>query len=256
MKKITKLLLGILIITTTFALPAQAAINIGVTAYSSGNVIHLNSYFYPKSGSVTVSTPTQTQTPSSQTQTTTTSPHSTSIQTNTTGSNVISLRNILNQNYGTKTTTQTTTTTPNTNTTTPSPSTLPIITALTPDEQAMMDMVNQERINAGLQPLKVDLRLASVARAKANDMLVNNYFDHTSPTYGSPWAMMQQVGVNYKWAGENLAGNRSVSAAMAAFMQSPGHRANILDPRFTHIGIGISTGGPYGNYFVQEFAQE
>jgi len=119
-----------------------------------------------------------------------------------------------------------------------------------------VDMINQERLAAGLNPVKADLRLTAVGRAKANDMKVNNYFSHTSPTYGSPWAMMQQVGISVRWAGENISGNKSVAGSMAALMQSPGHRANILDPRFTHVGVGIAYGTAYGNLYVQEFLQQ
>lgn len=287
MKKFTQLLLATLIMSTTFALPAQAAINIGGPISYSGSVVRLSSYRFSDSGSVTQVTSNGSTHVIVPTQPSTTPSTSASVQTNINGSSVVSLKNILisynqpttptqpstssstltpTQSNPTKPattptnppstpTTQPTSTNPPTSTT-PTATNIPTVTALTPDEQSMVDSVNQERANAGLQPLKVDLRLASVARAKANDMLVNNYFDHTSPTYGSPWAMMQQVKINYKWAGENIAGNRSVAAAMAALMQSPGHRANILDPRFTHVGIGVATGGPYGNYFVQEFAQE
>lgn len=157
--------------------------------------------------------------------------------------------------------TTTTTTSPTVSSSTPPSTTpaipvIPTIAALTADEQSMVDMINQERIAAGVSPVKVDLRLGAVGRAKANDMKANNYFDHTSPTYGSPWAMMQQVGLTVGWAGENIAGNKSVSGTMAALMQSPGHRANILDPRFTHVGVGIAYGSAYGNLFVQEFLQE
>lgn len=120
----------------------------------------------------------------------------------------------------------------------------------------MVDMINQERIAAGVNPVKLDLRLAAVGRAKANDLKANNYFDHTSPTYGSPWTMMQQVGLTVRWAGENISGNKSVAGSMAALMLSPGHRANILDPRFTHVGVGIAYGSAYGNLYVQEFLQE
>ena len=150
----------------------------------------------------------------------------------------------------TPTSTPTPTPTP-TPTTTPTGPVIPIITALTADEQKMVNMINQERIAAGVSPLKVDLRLASVGRAKAKDLETNNYFSHTSPTYGSPWAMMQQVGLTVGWAGENIGKTQSVESAMAGFMRSPGHKANILDPRFTHVGIGIA-----GNLFVQEFLQE
>lgn len=265
MKKFKRILLTSLLLSATIALPAQAAIKIGGSSPYSGSVISLRTYLYSSPGFSTQITSDSSTNVIVPAQTSTTQPTvtpSTSGQTNTTGSSVVSLKNFLKPTYSTPSTQPTSTQpaptqpTPTPSTATPSSTTIAMVTALTPDEQSMVDMVNQERINAGLQPLKVDLRLASVARAKAKDMVVNNYFDHTSPTYGSPWAMMQQVGINYKWAGENIAGNRTVSAAMAGFMKSPGHRANILDPRFTHIGIGIAAGGPYGNYLVQEFAQE
>jgi len=110
---------------------------------------------------------------------------------------------------------------------------------------------NIKLMTLGVGPVKVDLRLVAVGRAKAIDMNVNNYFSHTSPTYGSPWAMMQQLGLTVGWAGENIGRTQSVESAMAGFMASPGHRANILDPRFTHVGIGIA-----GNIYVQEFLKE
>ena len=126
----------------------------------------------------------------------------------------------------------------------------PVVAASSADEQKMVDMINQERIAAGVNPLKVEPRLASVGLAKANDMKTNNYFSHTSPTLGSPWDMMKQAGLPVGWAGENIGKTQSVESAMAGFMNSPGHKANILDPRFTHVGIGIA-----GNLFVQEFLQ-
>ncbi len=157
---------------------------------------------------------------------------------------------------------QNSTPTPSTTPTATAPSTtstapvIPSVTALTSDEQLMVDTINRERTAAGLSPVKADLRLTAVGRAKANDMKVNNYFSHTSPTYGSPWAMMQQVGITVRWAGENISGNKSVAGSMAALMLSPGHRANILDPRCTHVGVGIAYGSAYDNLYVQEFLQE
>ncbi|KLU60934.1 cysteine-rich secretory protein family protein [Peptococcaceae bacterium CEB3] len=128
-------------------------------------------------------------------------------------------------------------------------------TSLNADQQTIVDMVNQERTAAGLKPLQVDMRLVGVAQAKAADMEKNHYFGHTSPTYGSPWAMMQKAGLKVTWAGENIAGNDTAAGAMAAWMVSPGHRANILDPKFTAIGVGVADGSPY-NIYVQEFLQE
>ncbi|MFA5246207.1 MAG: CAP domain-containing protein, partial [Pedobacter sp.] len=82
------------------------------------------------------------------------------------------------------------------------------------------------------------------------------YFSHTSPTYGSPFDMIKAEGVSYRYAGENIAGNSTASRAMTAWMQSEGHRANILNPNFTHIGLGVAyQASPY-NIYVQEFTQE
>ncbi|AST97187.1 CAP domain-containing protein [Shouchella clausii] len=124
---------------------------------------------------------------------------------------------------------------------------------VTQEEQQMVDLVNQEREKAGLQPLKVDQKLTEVARVKAQDMIDNNYFDHNSPTYGSPFDMMKQFGISYNTAGENLAGNQTVDAAHNALMNSQGHRENILNSNYTEVGIGVVDGGPYGKMFVQLF---
>jgi uncharacterized YkwD family protein len=128
--------------------------------------------------------------------------------------------------------------------------------SLTQDEQLIVNLVNQERVKAGLKPLQVDYKLVKVARLKAKDMVDNHYFSHTSPTYGSPFDMMKSEGVSYRYAGENIAGNSTASGAMTAWMQSEGHRTNILNPNFTHIGVGVGyQASPY-NIYVQEFAQE
>ncbi|MED4161620.1 hypothetical protein E2L07_09225 [Halalkalibacterium halodurans] len=124
---------------------------------------------------------------------------------------------------------------------------------LTQDEQRMIDLVNEERQKNGLQPLKANLEITKVARVKAQDMIDNNYFDHNSPTYGSPFDMMRQFGIEFRTAGENLAGNQTVEAAHQALMNSQGHRANILSPNYTEIGVGVVEGGPYGKMFVQMF---
>ncbi len=120
-------------------------------------------------------------------------------------------------------------------------------------EQQMVNLVNQERQRAGLKPLTVDNRLVNLARLKSQDMINKNYFSHQSPTYGSPFDMMKNAGVTYRWAGENLAGASTVDKAHRSLMDSSGHRANILKPEFTHIGIGVIQGGPYGMMFTQMF---
>lgn len=107
-------------------------------------------------------------------------------------------------------------------------------------EQQVVDLTNQEREKHGLAPLSVDTKLGEVARAKSKDMAEKDYFDHTSPTYGSPFDMMDQYGVSYQIAGENIArGQFTPEEVVEAWMNSEGHRENILNPDFTHIGVGF-----------------
>lgn len=118
-------------------------------------------------------------------------------------------------------------------------------------EQQVVDLTNQERAKNGLPALKVDVALSKVAREKSLDMQKNNYFSHTSPTYGSPFDMMKQFGITYKAAGENIAkGQRSPEEVVNAWMNSEGHRKNILSSNFTHIGVGYVA---EGNYWTQQF---
>lgn len=124
---------------------------------------------------------------------------------------------------------------------------------ITTQERQMIDLVNKERTSLGLKTLSVDMRLVKVARMKSMDMIKNNYFGHQSPVYGSPSDLMKSQGISYRSFGENLAGNSSVASAHTGLMNSPGHRANILNDSFTKIGIGIIKGGPYGLMISQEF---
>ncbi|MGI6703433.1 MAG: CAP domain-containing protein [Clostridia bacterium] len=119
---------------------------------------------------------------------------------------------------------------------------------LTADEQKLINLINSERTKAGLNALAVDYELSRVARIKSEDMRTNNYFSHTSPTYGSPFQMMKDFGITYRSAAENIARTSSVDRAHAGFMNSEGHRKNILTPGFTHVGVGIS-----GNYYTEMF---
>lgn len=121
------------------------------------------------------------------------------------------------------------------------------------EEAEMLKLINQERAKAGAAPLTMDPELVKVARMKSRDMIANNYFDHNSPTYGDPFTMMTNMGIKYGYAGENLAGNPSLANAHETLMNSPGHRKNILNPNYTHAGIGIVEGGPYGKMFTQLF---
>ncbi|MGI2789582.1 CAP domain-containing protein [Bacillus cytotoxicus] len=118
-------------------------------------------------------------------------------------------------------------------------------------EQRVVKLTNAERAKHGLSALQVDNELSKVARAKSEDMQKNNYFDHNSPTYGSPFDMMKRFGISYKSAGENIAqGQRTPEEVVQAWMNSEGHRANILNSSFTHIGVGHVENG---NYWTQQF---
>lgn len=126
--------------------------------------------------------------------------------------------------------------------------------ALSQYEQQVVNLTNQERTKRGLQPLKVATDLSNMAGVKATDMRDNHYFDHNSPKYGSPFDMMKQFGISYSYAGENIAaGQRTPQEVVNAWMNSPGHRANILNSHYTYIGVGYVQGGSYGSYWVQEF---
>lgn len=104
----------------------------------------------------------------------------------------------------------------------------------------MLELINVERGKVGAAPLQLHEGLMPVAQEKSEDMVRNKYFSHTSPSYGSPFDMMKQFGISYSTAGENIAINSSVKRAHVSFMGSDGHRKNILNPSFTHIGIGIA----------------
>ena len=117
----------------------------------------------------------------------------------------------------------------------------------------MIGLVNAVRAKNGFSSLSANTRLSKVARLKASDMIKNNYFNHNSPTYGSPFDMMNQFGISYRYAGENLAGASTVEIAHNNLMNSSGHRANILNASYKQIGIGVVNGGPYGKMFVQLF---
>ncbi|MED4837414.1 CAP domain-containing protein [Priestia megaterium] len=119
-------------------------------------------------------------------------------------------------------------------------------------EQKVVDLVNQEREKQGLKPLTLNKKLSDVARTKSKDMMDKGYFDHNSPTYGSPFDMMKQFGIEYTTAGENIAkGQQSPEDVMNAWMNSDGHRKNILNPDFTEIGVGYVKGDT--TYWTQQF---
>lgn len=141
---------------------------------------------------------------------------------------------------------------------TPSKSKLDQLVALKEQEQEVssevqqvVDLINIERLKEDLQPLKIDTKLQQSAQAKSQDMKNNNYFSHTSPTYGSPFDQMKSFGISYRSAGENIAmGQRSAAEVVDAWMKSPGHKENIMNPSYTHIGVGLSNSE---FYWTQQF---
>ena len=121
------------------------------------------------------------------------------------------------------------------------------------NEKEVFELINKQRTNNGLQALKVDSEVQRVARIKAEDMVANNYFSHQSPTYGSPFNMLQSFKISYNTAGENIAANSSNSGAVTSWMNSSGHKANILSSNFNYTGIGVVSSPTYGKIFVQIF---
>ena len=118
-------------------------------------------------------------------------------------------------------------------------------------ENEVIRLVNEERVKNGLHKLTADWELSRVARYKSQDMKDNNYFSHTSPVYGSPFEMIKNFGISYRSAGENIAkGQSTPQAVVNAWMNSSGHRKNILNSSFTRIGVGYVSGG---NYWTQMF---
>ena len=118
-------------------------------------------------------------------------------------------------------------------------------------EHEVVRLVNEIRQQNGLKPLTENWELSRVARYKSQDMLDNRYFSHTSPTYGSPFQMIKAFGLSYRTAGENIAkGYASPQAVVNGWMNSSGHRANILNASYTQIGVGYVA---QGHYWTQLF---
>lgn len=120
-------------------------------------------------------------------------------------------------------------------------------------EEIMLTLINQERVKAGLSQLTFSTKLQEVARNHAKDMFAHGFFSHYNPEGQSPFDRMDKKGIKYGAAGENLALAPNVYLAHQGLMNSPGHRANILNADFGKVGVGIIDGGIYGEMFVQEF---
>jgi len=113
-------------------------------------------------------------------------------------------------------------------------------------ESEVIRLVNEQRAKNGLKALTANWELSRVARYKSRDMADNRYFSHTSPTYGTPFQMIKAFGLSYRTAGENIAyGQRTPQAVVNAWMNSSGHRANILNASYTQIGVGYVSSGHY-----------
>lgn len=121
-------------------------------------------------------------------------------------------------------------------------------------EEKVVALTNAERAKNGLNALQIDRPLMAAAREKSQDMKNKNYFSHTSPTFGSPFDRLKALGISYKSAGENIAkGQKSPEEVVQAWMNSEGHRANILSKDFTHIGVGYVQDG---NIWTQQFIKK
>ncbi len=128
------------------------------------------------------------------------------------------------------------------------------VTSVNSMEKQVASLTNSERNAAGLGTLTLDSQLSKLARMKAEDMAKKGYFSHTSPTYGSAFDMMKKYGVSYRTAGENIAkGQKTPESVMNGWMNSSGHRANILSSAYTHIGVGYAKDSKGNTYWVQIF---
>lgn len=134
---------------------------------------------------------------------------------------------------------------------------IPDISTIKSMEYQVVKLVNVQRSQNGLPLLTHNWQLSRVARYKSQDFIAKNYFDHTSPTYGSPFTMMQNFGLSFSAAGENIAfGQRTPEEVMNAWMNSPGHRANILSRVYSDIGVGLAKDSAGRCYWTQMFIKK
>jgi len=138
----------------------------------------------------------------------------------------------------------------------PEPTPVPQPSGLTAREQQMLDLINKDRIAYGLKPLEVDMRLTRLARLKSQDIVDNHYFAHESPTYGTAFDMFRANNISFLRGGENLSKAGNVLVSHMRLMNSTNHRANLLTPQYTHIGIGIVDNIPSGIVVTEMFIQK
>lgn len=124
-------------------------------------------------------------------------------------------------------------------------------------ESEVVKLVNNERRKKGLKDLSINHELTKIAKLKSDDFINNNYFAHNSPTYGSPFDMLKQFGVNYKSAGENIAsGQTTANEAFNTWLGSEGHKQNMLNPSFNQTGVGIAKDKNGRLYWTQLFTEQ
>ncbi len=132
--------------------------------------------------------------------------------------------------------------------------TVPLFTEVKGIEGQVLSLCNAERAKNGLPALTMNWELARVARYKSEDMIAKKYFSHDSPTYGSPFDMMKSFNIKYSYAGENIAyGQKTAAEVVKAWMNSSGHRANILSKNFTQLGVGYAKSSNGTAYWTQMF---
>ena len=127
--------------------------------------------------------------------------------------------------------------------------------SLSAQEQTAGNLLNSDRARYNLSPLSIDPELCRIARLKSEDMRDNQYFAHTSPTYGDVRSMLRKFGYDYAAAGENIAHHATIEKAQAAFLSSPGHRKNILSSGYTKVGVGVAVDKSGYVYLTQIFAR-
>ena len=124
------------------------------------------------------------------------------------------------------------------------------------NSKLVLDLINKARSENNLPPLAINDKLNEVAMKKAEDMVNNNYFSHTSPSYGDPFKMMQNFGISYKTVGENIAGNSDVTDAVNSLLNSETHKKNILSSAYNYVGIGVVPSEKYGYIIVVMFIRK
>jgi len=130
---------------------------------------------------------------------------------------------------------------------------VPVAGGVSAAMQQALNLLNADRAASGLPPVRMSLQLNKLADNYAHDLIARHFFAHNNPEGQSPFDRMRQQGIPFGYAGENLAINTGIPSAEQAFMNSPGHRANILNSHYTQVGIGVGF-GPQGTvYVVQEF---